>query len=410
MNKLIQKELENDFSTSNEEKIIEEIIRNRIIISPNLKEDYIDPEEDENDDDILERDKITEEILDNKLSIIIPEKKVEEEVNKNERKINKDIIEDLLIDLFEYHYKGISGQKRSNPQAKIFATKYQIEFFYTKLNINFVNFSKYLLLILEQKMDELIEYIKKNFFNKKLNVKIILDIKKSLDLVGIDIGKIFEHPFEKTRNFDISSVLQISFVYDILNDNEIDINDQEYDEIINISKLDEKDNFENYIEECKTFFEKIENGEMEEEDVEVEEEKQNFDDKNKKKNKEIIEQKTENIKENNEENNKEEIEENNKIEENIKNNEPITVEDLIKFINGNENKKKKKKKRRKKKKVTKNDNNENDNIINDNNNSDFEEKDEVIRNFKIYINDFSDNLEKTQKIKPVISQDFLDKL
>ena len=83
MNKLIQKELENDFSTSNEEKIIEEIIRNRIIISPNLKEDYIDPEEDENDDDILERDKITEEILDNKLSIIIPEKKVEEEINKN---------------------------------------------------------------------------------------------------------------------------------------------------------------------------------------------------------------------------------------------------------------------------------------------------------------------------------------
>ena len=60
--------------------------------------------------------------------------------------------------------------------------------------------------------------------------------------------------------------------------------------------------------------------------------------------------------------------------------------------------------------MTKNDNNENDNIINDNNNSDFEEKDEVIRNFKIYINDFSDNLEKTQKIKPVISQDFLDKL
>jgi len=200
MNKLIQKELENDFSTSNEEKIIEEIIRNRIIISPNLKEDYIDREEDENDDDILERDKITQEILDNKLSIIIPEKKVEEEINKNERKINKDIIEDLLIDLFEYHYKGISGQKRSNPQAKIFATKYQIEFFYTKLNINFVNFSKYLLLILEQKMDELIEYIKKNFFNKKLNVKIILDIKKSLDLVGIDIGKKFRY-IKCTSNF-----------------------------------------------------------------------------------------------------------------------------------------------------------------------------------------------------------------
>ena len=32
----------------------------------------------------------------------------------------------------------------------MFATKYHIEFFYTKLNINFINFSKYILLILEE--------------------------------------------------------------------------------------------------------------------------------------------------------------------------------------------------------------------------------------------------------------------
>ena len=193
MNKLIEKEIGNDFPPS------EEIIRNKIIIEPYLKEEL---EEDENEDDILERDKITEEILDNNLSINIPENKTQEEINKNERKINKDIIEDLFIELFEYHYKGVTGQKRRNPQAKIFSTKYQIEFFYTKLNINFVNFSKYILLILEQKIDELIEYIKKKFY-KNLNIKVILDIKNSLNLVGIDIGKIFEHPFEKTRNFDI---------------------------------------------------------------------------------------------------------------------------------------------------------------------------------------------------------------
>ena len=397
MNKLIEKEIGNDFPPS------EEIIRNKIIIEPYLKEEL---EEDENEDDILERDKITEEILDNNLSINIPEQKTQEEINKNERKINKDIIEDLFIELFEYHYKGITGQKRRNPQAKIFSTKYQIEFFYTKLNINFVNFSKYILLILEQKIDELIEYIKKKFY-KNLNIKVILDIKNSLNLVGIDIGKIFEHPFEKTRNFDVSSILEVLFIYDILNDNDIDISDEEYEEIINISKLDEKDNFEKYIEECKLFFEKIENGEREEEDVEVEEEKQDVDPKNKNEDEEIqtIDKNIE-IKENNMpgkielksiscEDNKDKDK-----EENMINNENMTVEDLIKFINGTESKKKKKKKRKKKKKEQK---------INIDN-SEYEEKDEVIKNFKIYITNFSENLGKTDKIKPIISQEFLDKL
>ena len=402
MNKLIQKEIENDFPSS------KEVEGNKKIIDSYLKEEC---EEDENEDDILERDKITEEILNNNLSINIPENQTQEEVNKNERKINKDIIEDLFIDLFEYHYKGILGQKRRSPQAKIFSTKYQIEFFYTKLNINFVNFSKYILLILEQKIDDLIEYIKKNFY-KNLNIKVILDIKKGLHLVGIDIGKIFEHPFEETRNFDISSILEVLFIYDVLNDNEIDINDEEYEQIIDISKLDEKDNFEKYIEECKIFFEKIENGEREEDDIEVEEEKQdiNFQNEDEDKDKEI--NKNKNMKENIEfkSNSSDEKKEgkNNKEdkEENIINNENITVEELIKYINGSENKKKKKKKRKKKKKTSIN----NINNINNIDNSEYEEKDEVIKSFKLYITNFSENLEKTQKIKPIISQEFLDKL
>ena len=108
-------------------------------------------------------------------------------------------------------------------------------------------------------------------------MKDILDIKKSLCLVGINIGKIFERAFENTKKFDISSVLEVLFITEILNDNDIDISDQEYEEIINISKLDEKDNFEKYVDECKSYFEKLENGEKDEEDVdvEVEEEKIN---------------------------------------------------------------------------------------------------------------------------------------
>ena len=318
MNKLFQKEMKNDFPSS------EEVEGNKIIIDSYLKEE---PEEDENEDDILERDKITEEILNNNLSINIPETKTQEEVNKNERKINKDIIEDLFIELFEYHYKGILGQKRRSPQAQIFSTKYKIEFFYTKLNINFVNFSKYILLILEQKIDDLIEYIKKNYY-KNLNIKVILDIKNSLHLIGIDIRKIFEHPFEKTRNFDISSILEVLFIYDILNDNDIDINEKEYEQIIDISKLDEKDNFEKYIEECKIFFEKIENGEREEDDIEVEEEKQDFNYQDKDEDKEINKniKIKENIKENTEFKNNssdEKKEEINDKEENIINDESI---------------------------------------------------------------------------------------
>ena len=379
MNKLIQKEMENGFPSS------EEVEGNKIIIDSYLKE-----EEEENEDDIIERDKITEEILDNNLSINIPEIKTQEEVNKNDRKINKDIIEDLFIELFEYHYKGISEKKRRTPpKAKIFSTKYQIEFFYTKLNINFVNFSKYILLILEQKIDELIEHIKKNYYSN-LNIKVILDIKNSLHLVGIDIRKIFEHPFEKTRDFDISSILEVLFIYDILNDNDIDINDEEYEQIINISNLDEKDIFEKYIEECKIFFEKIENGEREEDDIEVKEEKQ---DKVINKN---IEENIE-LKNNTSEEKKEGI---NDKEESLINDESITVEELIKYINGSENEKKKKKKRKKKKKK------QNNNL----DNTEYEEKDEVIKSFKLYITNFSENLEKTQKIKPIISQAFLDKL
>ena len=422
MNKTIKKDSKNEFpSVEEENKIIEEIIRNQIINGANFNKEFEDFEEDdENDDDILEKDKITEEILDNKLSFIIPEEneKIEEDNNKNKRKIHKDIIEDLLIDLFNYHYNGIIGQKRKNPHARIFATKYHIEFFYTKLNINFVNFSKYILLILEQKIDELIEYIKKRFCTKKITIKDILDIKKSLCLVGINIGKIFELPFEKTRNFDISSVLEVLFITEILNDNDIDINDEDYEEIINISKLDEKDNFEKYVEECKTYFEKIENGEKEEEDVEVEEEKLNEEKEQTNNQNEKIDINEDKNKINNEENNlqndkeninniKIENEEKNDSDKDINNiniiekNESLSMDDLLKYINGTENKKKKKKKRKKKKKLEEKEYNK---IIIP------EEKDEIYENFKSYIISFSENLEKNQKIKPHISQAFLDKL
>jgi len=424
MNKKNKKESENEYPSIEEEnRIIEEIIKNQIIKGTNLDKGYEDFEEEENEEDILEKDKITEEILDNKFSFIVPEEeeKIEEEINQ--RKIQKIVIEDLLIELFEYHYNGMIGQKRKNPQSRVFATKYNIEFYYTKLNINFIKFSKYILLILEQKIEELIEYIKKKISKQKLSVKDILDIKKSLCLVGINIGKIFERAFENTKKFDISSVLEVLFITEILNDNDIDISDQEYEEIINISKLDEKDNFEKYVDECKSYFEKLENGEKDEEDldVEVEEEKINentdakinenqIEEMNNKNNENHIDKKEENHNENinkinieKEEKNNQDMDINNKIKILIEKNESLTVEDLLKYINGNDNKKKKKKKRRKKKKIEENKNINNINIQ-------IEEKDGVVENFKSYIIDSYENIDKNQKIKPNLSQAFLDKL
>lgn len=116
MDEKIKKESENEFTSIEEEnKIIEEIIKNRLLIKEtHFDKDYSDLEEDENEDDISEKDKITEEILDNKLSFIVPDEneneKSQEEI-KTQRKIHKDIIEDLLIVLFNYHYDGITGKK-----------------------------------------------------------------------------------------------------------------------------------------------------------------------------------------------------------------------------------------------------------------------------------------------------------
>jgi predicted N-acyltransferase len=94
---------------------------------------------------------------------------------------------------------------------------------------------------------------------------------------------------------------------------------------------------------------------------------------------------------------------NNKIKILIEKNESLTVEDLLKYINGNDNKKKKKKKRRKKKKTEENKNINNIDIQ-------IEEKDGVVENFKSYIIDSYENTDKNQKIKPNLSQAFLDKL
>lgn len=428
-------------SFSKEEEIIEQIINN-----PLLLKDIDNLEEEEDDDSASEKDKNEEDNYENKLSIIVQEENDELDNNsssnknnskKKQQKIQKDIVEKLIIELFEYHYKGISPNKKDNFGNKILETKYHIQFFCTKLNDNF---SKYILLILEQKIYELIEYVEEIIKTKMESIKDILEIKNSLRLTGRDIGKIFEKPFQKTMVFDISSVLIVLYIHDILNDTRINMSDEEYELLIQDVAYDEKDRFEKYIEECKSYFEKMENGEseddvevyceddrneneiitdastdnynMDEHDHEESEIKSIDENKDNKINKDIfiiedIIDKKNNIKENNNNNSiNEEISQKKNNDNKIKNDKNITenkienysnIEDLVKYINGSDNKKKRKKKKKKKAKVNK------EKIIE-------EEKDDVYENFKTNLINYTKNLEKGKKVKPKISDAFLEKL
>ena len=235
-----------------ENEKIEEIINN-----PLLLKEYDDLEEEEDLECIYtEKEQNPEEIQQYNLI-----------KNKKLPKIHKDIIGNLLIELFEYHYYDISREKQLNLTNKILESKCTIEFFCTKLK---ENFSKYFLVILEQKIEELIKYTKKIVISKIETIKNILEVKNSLQLTGRDIIKIFEKPFQKTKNFDISSVLIIKFISNLLSDEKTNINDEEFRQITEMERYEEKDRFEKYIEECKSYFEKIQNKELEEDsDIEV---------------------------------------------------------------------------------------------------------------------------------------------
>ena len=49
--------------------------------------------------------------------------------------------------------------------------------------------------------------------------------------------------------FDISSVLIIQYLHDILSDNTINMSDEDYKQLTQDVTFDERDRFENYIEE-----------------------------------------------------------------------------------------------------------------------------------------------------------------
>ena len=433
---------------SDENEIIKNIINNSLL---DKIEDLEEEEEYEND-----KDKIFDEISENKIPFIINNEK------QNSIQIYNDIIENLLIELFDYHYSEISKEKKLNLTNKILELKYNIEYFC----VDSLNLSKNVLYFLEVKIYELIEYVIKKMEEIKIvSFEDILKIKNCLKSTGEDISKIFEKTFQKTKNFDISSILIILFISNIIKYYSDKITEEEYDQIMDIS-IDEKDRFENYIKECKSSLdEEIEEIEIENIEEEEEEKKEKDDEEEKVKEEKEEEEKEKEVKEikelkeeKEEEKEKEEkdvrimeeekqnenkkyiidnletniinnnikeekVDDDNCIDSSVNKNEIniskkdnnyvneknednnntqnfVNLEDLIKYINGNNNKKKKKKKRKKKKKIKVEEEIDNKII----------EKDIVFENFKSNLINYTNNLRKVKKVKPKISKDFLEKL
>ena len=411
-----------NLENENENEIIEKIINNSLL------NENLDLEEDiEEEDYEINEEKFVEG---NKLSFIINEEEEEKELKENEdieiplkknRKkacqIYQDFIGNLLIELYEYHFSQLSKEKKRNLTKSILETKYYIEFFSIQFN---ANFSKYILCILEQKIYELIEYVMNGIKeNKDFSLKGLFKIKETLHILGNDIMKIFEKIFLNTKKFDIPSIIIFSFISGILSENYLDkISEEEYEQITENVFLEEKIKFENYLEECKLSLYSNEEEDDKNNNKEEEKEKEDIQDDNEIKPKQNIQFNEEekqinnnnNEKNNNINDNKEKMSTNNDDNDiNKKVNEEKTqnysnLEELVEYINDNDNKKKKKKRRRKKKDKQNSANFEEKKEI------EVDEKDIIYENFKSNLIDFSKSLCSVKKIKPIISDAFLEKL
>ena len=108
--------------------------------------------------------------------------------------------------------------------------------------------------------------------------------------------------------------------------------------------------------------------------------------------------------------NKELVQETNSDDNNANNGlsfENKTVDEIINYINEDKDNKKKKKKRNKKKKNKKNDEEIENKNVEDKNEINIEKEDLIVNEFKQFILDNIIDANKINKIKPVISQDYL---
>jgi hypothetical protein len=272
-----------------------------------------------------------------------------------------------------------------------------------------------------------------------LSISDINKIKEVLFLTGIDIKLVFKKAYERSKDFNLSNILIIMFDERLVKESKIKI----CKEIKGSAFYKEKEKYENYlkiIEQNIYYFEsecefnlhksKILSNQEEDENVDEkaakEENKDNLDansnnEKEKEQKREIqMDDGEVNIqneeKQNKQVNSSSDINEvankdndkNKNIEKNKDNTnliQNLNIDDLVNYINdsGNQNCKKKRKKRKKGKKqdkIEQEEKMENDCI----------EEDIVYLNYKKALEDFSNNVVITKKIKPRYSEEFLKKI
>ena len=318
--------------------------------------------------------------------------KFDEWINYNKeshQKIEGEILK-LLIDIFDKRYKLYPNNMCG---LSLFALQ-------CKKNIeivcpNFYELSLYILYVLHKQFTPFFKYInEKNNINKQIKTEKYENIKEILYYIGKDIKKIFNEAIDNIGNFNFSSILIIMFEEYLIKNNQI-----EEKKIKNIPLNEVKEKFEKVLGGIQNLYFLKDYEKVLDKKVNLTNNDNNEDEKIN----------VNNIDKNNDKNNKENIE----INENENNNNNnkgtilnLNIDDLVNYINDSKTKKNKKKKKKKKKgkkvlKVEKTQENNTNNYI---------EEDIVILNYKKSLEEFTQSVLYTQKIKPKYSEKFLKQL
>ena len=289
-------------------------------------------------------------------------------------------VEEILIDIFENTVKNYNNKYSLTIKSTRFAK--DIKYYCEELRFNFAIF---ILTILSQKLISLINYVEEKYINTpNFKIKKLFKIKNCLAQTGNDIQKVFKSVFNITYFFDIGSVLVEIFLRNILSENDISnyIKNEDFEKLETINSIGEKDRFESYLNQFKSYLYLYDNEYNTEENNEEE--------------KEEDEEKIDEIKKEEE-----------KINDNMFNIIEKDIDELVEYINSDIPLKKGKKKKKKNKK-NKNNYKIEDNINENNNLNIIDIRDDIVENFKNSINQYT--VENHKKIRPNLSKNWLNKI
>ena len=341
----------------------------------------------------IEEDNINDEIINKNESLII---QTNNQIEKNDHSKKWEIsegcdldnfqlkfenrVEEILIDIFENTVKNYNNKYSLTIKCTRFAK--DIKYYCEELRFNFAIF---ILTILSQKLISLINYVEEKYINTpNFNIKKLFKIKNCLAQTGNDIQKVFKSVFNITYFFDIGSVLVEIFLRNILSENDISnyIKNEDFEKLETINSIGEKDRFESYLNQFKSYLYLYDNEYNTEENNEEE--------------KEEDEEKIDEIKKEEE-----------KINDNMFNIIEKDIDELVEYINSDIPLKKGKKKKKKNKK-NKNNYKIEDNINENNNLNIIDIRDDIVENFKNSINQYT--VENHKKIRPNLSKNWLNKI